>query len=134
MGLFSRAPRSRFPADMVRWLEIFGRHSLDPQRSGIDGGDLWSRLAPLHEYCGSDREGFLAELAAVVAGDRGGFATFGAARVVWEMFSGEALNIPAALPLIDAGIEFKLARGLPDLMLTGYESQRIAQLRRPGAS
>ena len=117
---------------MLRWLEIFGRHSLDPQHSGIDGSDLWSRLAPLHEYSSRDREGFLAELAAVVAGDQGGFATFGAARVVWEMFGGEALNIPAALPLIDAGIAFKRSRGLPDLMLTGYESQRLAQRRQQG--
>ena len=129
MGLFRRSPGSRLPADTLRWLETFGRYSFDMQHSGIDGGDMWNRLGPLHEYATSDREGFLAELRAVVAGDQGGFATFGASRVVWEMYSGEALKIPAALPLIDAGIDFKLSRGLPTAMLTGYEMQRLVELR-----
>ncbi len=132
MGLFSRASRSSFPADMLRWLEKFGRYSLDAQHSGIDGGDMWNRLGPLYEYATSDREGFLAEMQAVVATDQGGFATFGAARLVWEMYSGDCLHIPAALPLIDAGIEFKRSRGLPTAMLTGYEMQRLAQLREQG--
>src|SRR5437868_1024194 len=132
MGLFSRAPRSRFPADMLWWLEIFGRHSLDPQHSGGDGSDIWRRLAPLHEYSSSDREGLLAELTAIVAQDQGGFATFGAARVVWEMFGADALRIPAALPLIDGGIAFKRSRGLARLPLTALESQRVAQLGEQG--
>lgn len=129
MGLFRRAPRSRFPADMLQWLEIFGRNKLDPH-SGIDGADLWSRVASLHEYASDDRDGFLSGLQAVVAGDRGGLATLGAAHLVWELYSGQALDIPAALPLIDAGIEFKLSRGLPTAALTGYEMRRLHQIRR----
>jgi hypothetical protein len=129
MGLFKRAPRPRLPVDMPRWLERFGRYSLDAQHSGIDGDDMWDRLGPLHEYATSDQAGFLADLQAVIEGDRGGFATFGAARLVWEMFGGDCLRIPAALPLIDAGIEFKHSRGLPSMMLTGYEMQRVAELR-----
>jgi hypothetical protein len=117
---------------MVRWLELFGRYSFDVQHSGIDGDDMWRRFGPLHEYATSDRDGFLAELHGVVAGDQGGFATFGAARLVWEMYSGDCLHIPAALSLIDAGIEFKLARGLPTFMLTGYEMERFAQIREQG--
>lgn len=129
MRLFSRKPRTRFLADMLLWLETFGRYSLDPQHSGIDGSDMWSRLGPLHEYASSDQHGFLADLSQIVAEDRGGFATFGAARLVWEMYSGDCLRIPAALPLIDAGIDFKIARGLPSMMLTGYEQHRLNQLR-----
>lgn len=128
MAMFRRTPRSPFPVDMLRWLEIFGRYSFDRQRSGIDGSDMWSRLGPLHEYATNDREGFLTGLRAVVAEDRGGFATFGAACVVWELCGGDALRIPTALPLIDAGIEFKRSRGLPTMMLTGYEMQRLAQI------
>ena len=130
MGLFRRAYRSPIPADMLRWLETFGRYSLDAHHSGIHDNDMWSRLGPLHQYATSDRESFLAELQTVVAGDQGGFATFGAARLVWEMYSGECLRIPAALPLIDAGIEFKRSRGLPTMMLTGYEMERLAQIRK----
>lgn len=130
MGVFRRSPRSPFPDDMLRWLEVFGRYSFDVHNSGIDGDAMWNRLGPLHKYATSDREGFLTALRDVVAGDQGGFATFGAARLVWEMYSGDALGIPAALPLIDAGIEFKISRGLPSLRFTGYEMQRLDQLRK----
>jgi hypothetical protein len=127
MGLIRRTPRSRFPADMARWLDTFGRYSFDPQNSGVDGSAIWNSFGPLHAYATSDRDGFLAELRALVADDTGGFATFGAARLVWEMYGGDCLQIPAALPLIDAGIDFKLSRGLPRTMFTGYESQRLAE-------
>jgi hypothetical protein len=129
MGLFRRTPRSPFPADMLRWLETFGRYSFDVQHSGVDGSDLWGRVAALNEYATADREGFLVELQALVATDQGGFATFGASRLVWELYSGDCLRIPAALPLIDAGIDFKLSRGLPNMMLTGYEMDRLSRRR-----
>ncbi|MEU7588457.1 hypothetical protein AB0A95_19460 [Micromonospora sp. NPDC049230] len=130
MGIFKRAPRSPFPDDMFGWLEVFGRYEFDAHGSGIDGGNLWQRVGQLYEYAMSDREGFLSGLRAIVATDQGGFATFGAARLTWEMYGGEALGIPAALPLIDGGIEFKRSRGLPTALLTGYEMQRIDQLRQ----
>ncbi|WP_326552585.1 hypothetical protein [Micromonospora sp. NBC_01813] len=114
---------------MLRWLDVVGRSWLDPQRGGIDD---WSRFGQLYDYATRDREGFLAELQALVAGARGGFATLGAARVVWELYDGDALRIPSAWSLIDAGIEFKRSRGLPAIMLTGYESQRLAQIRSDG--
>ncbi len=113
---------------MPHWLEIFGRYSLDYHRSGIDNDGMWQRVGPLYEYSSSDPEGFLAELKAVVAGDQGGFATFGAARLVWELFGGDSLRTASALPLIDAGIQFIRARGVSGLMLTGYEKQRLAQI------
>ncbi len=53
----------------------------------------------------------------------------GAARLVWEMYSEDCLAIAAAVSLVDAGIEFKLSRGLPPAMLTGYEMQRFLELR-----
>jgi hypothetical protein len=43
------------------------------------------------------------------------------------MYGGDCLRIPAALPLIDAGIDFKFARGLSGFHLTGYERQRLGQ-------
>jgi hypothetical protein len=118
---------------MRRWLERFGRYSFDVHHNGIDGSGMWDRVGALHELATSDREGFLAELTAIVADDRGGFATFGAARLVWEMYGSESLRIHAALPLIDAGIDFKCARGLPTGMLTGYERQRLDEIRQRSA-
>jgi hypothetical protein len=103
---------------------------LDPQNSGIDGGVVVTTcIAPFYEDSQADREGFLTDLLAAIAHDQGGFATFGAARLVWELYGGDCLRIPAALPLVDAGIEFKRLRGLPTAMLTGYEMERLHQLR-----
>ncbi len=114
---------------MRQLLETLGRHSLDMQNSGVDVVRLWSRLGPLYEYATSDRAGFLAELRAVAAQAGGGFASLGAAHLVWEFYSGDALRDPAALPLIDGGIDVKLSRGLSTAALTGYEMKRLAQLR-----
>jgi hypothetical protein len=111
----------------MKWrMEQFGRYEFDPQGSGINDIDIWSQyMGPFYEYATADPDGFLTELRAVVADDRGGFATFGAARLVWEMFSDRCLQIPGALPLVDAGIDFKIARGLDGLRMTGYEQQRL---------
>ncbi|MFD0580717.1 hypothetical protein [Dactylosporangium darangshiense] len=43
------------------------------------------------------------------------------------MYSDRALDMPAAWPLIDAGISFKSARGLPMESLSGYELQRLGR-------
>ena len=132
MRLFRRGTRSRFPADMAAWLETVGRNRLDQTTSRVGGAGLWDRLGPLYQDARADRDGFLADLAALVAGDRRGFMTLGAAGVVWEIFGEEALHIPAALSLVDAGIAMKTARGLSDTAFTGYEMRRVRTLRGQG--
>ncbi|ROO61556.1 hypothetical protein EDC02_3496 [Micromonospora sp. Llam0] len=115
---------------MLRWLDRFGRFSLDPQGSGVDVDETVNRLGALYGHATSDPDGFLGGLLALVQRDRGGFATYGAARLAWEMYSSEAFRMPAALPLIDAGIRFKLSRGLPpSVALTALEMTRLRQLR-----
>jgi hypothetical protein len=132
MSWFSR-PTTRFPADMPQRLERFGRFSLDPRSSGIDAGTIWSQcVGPFAAGAKADPDGFLAGLQAAVADRRGGFATFGAARLVWEMYGADALTTPATWPLIDAGIDFIAERGLPTASLTGYEMQRLTQRRAAG--
>lgn len=121
---------ARFPGDMLQRLEQFGRHQFSPY-SGVTS-DVFTRcVVPFVDYVNADeadQEAFLRDLRAVVAGDQGGFATYGAASLTWELFGEKSLRLPAALPLIDAGIAFKLARGLPPaLILTGYELQRFTQ-------
>ncbi|UWP83189.1 hypothetical protein [Dactylosporangium fulvum] len=117
---------SPFPEDMLRRLDLFGRYEVDPRTCGIDGSEIWPTcVAPFYPYSQEDRDGFLGNLHAAVADDHGGFATYGAARLVWELLGGEALRTAAAWPLIDAGIEFKAARGLSTAHFTGYEMQRI---------
>lgn len=130
---FRTGTPSRFPSDMRQRLELFGRYELDPMGCGLSGDVSTDCIIPLVDYIEADpaeQDGMLRDLHTVVAGDQGGFATYGAARLAWELFGDKALEMPVALPLIDAGIAFKLARGLPPAyILTGYELRRFSQWR-----
>lgn len=114
---------------MLRRLERFGRFELDPQGSGLGSDASTDCILPFTDYIHADRaeqETLLRELYALIGEDQGGFATYGAARLAWELFDETALQLPSGLPLIDAGIRFKLARGLPPAtILTGYELKRF---------
>ncbi|WP_433528374.1 hypothetical protein ACQPYA_18675 [Micromonospora sp. CA-263727] len=118
MGLFSRGPKraaSRFPHDIVRTLELFGRFEANPQGSGVDYDEVVHKLfIPYVEQANADPDGFFTDLRAVVANDAGGYATFGAARLVWELLTGDMKKNPPApaLTLVKAGVEFKRAHGL----------------------
>jgi hypothetical protein len=130
MLAFRKKQASRFPADMLERLEILGRSGLDVHSSGIDISEVYHRcLAPFYGELETDTDSFLADLQALVVGDDGGFATFGAARLIWEYYGGKCLSIPAALPLIDAGIDFKLDRGLPEDRFNSYELERLGHRR-----
>jgi hypothetical protein len=136
MSLLKRRP-SRFPADMLEWLDTYGRYRLDQWNSGIDGGAVWARLAPLLEEARRDPEAFLTDLEDVVAGARSGFATLGAGGVAWEALNHEdPFSFPAGGRLIDAGIAFKVARGLPPEAFAGYEVARWLNVKgeRPARS
>lgn len=113
---------------MSDWLEKFGRYELDPFDSRIDGMEIVTRFDGLRDYAIADPGRFLAELEAAVAGDDGGFATFGAARLVWQMLD-DALDRPAAQRLLEAGLDFKLDRGLRPESLNNNE--RTLLHRRP---
>lgn len=131
MGWFGRRPRFRFPSDMPRRLEVLGRHTLDPRTGGADASEVWSYcLAPFMADSRAAPEEFLAALGVLSESDDSGFEVLGATALVWESFGGDALEIPAALPIIDAGIDAKLSRGLPTARLTGYEAQRLNDRRR----
>jgi hypothetical protein len=116
---------------MLQRLELLGRCEFDC-RSGLDSNEIRSTCAypfvqDFVQNQDADRDGFLTDLHALVATDRGGFATFGAAWLAWELCGDEALETPAAWPLIDAGIEFKRARSLPMASLTVDEKLRLAR-------
>jgi hypothetical protein len=127
MRLFGR--RRRFPRDMVERLELFGRYEMDPWSSGLDGGDLAQQcIIPFLEDAQGDPESFTSELRDLVAGDRGGYATYGASRLVFELLS--EYRTAGALALLDAAIVFKRTMGLPIAHLNGFEMERWRQTSR----
>jgi hypothetical protein len=120
----------RLPSDIRQRLELFGRYQFDPMGSGVKSDVFTTCVIPFLEYIQAsqaEQESFLRDLYDVVVDDRGGFATYGAASLTWELFGEDALRLAAAQPLIDAGIAFKLARGFPPAyILTGYEMRRFS--------
>jgi len=128
MTWFARFRRSRFPADTMQRLELYGRYEYDRYSSGIDNSDMWSDcIQPFYDDARADPEGFSAALLALITGERGGFATFGASRLIFELMSDKYLDHPGAVRIMDAGIDFKLARGLTLDHFTGFERDRLEQ-------
>ena len=113
---------------MLQRLELYGRFEYDRQSSGIDGSSMWTDcIQPFADDARADPEGFSADLLALIAGERTGFATFGAYRVAFEILFDGYLEHPSAVRLMDAGIDFKLARGLAPLHFNGFERSRLEQ-------
>ncbi|GAA1655645.1 hypothetical protein GCM10009679_71120 [Saccharothrix algeriensis] len=126
MAWFKR--RRRLPADMLQRLEMLGRFTLGRQESRIDSGEVWRRcLAPFLDEARADPDGFFGELGELLRGDAGGFAALGAGQLAWEALSDESLTNPAVAPFVDAGIDFKLARGLTRYDLAPYEVGRLSR-------
>jgi hypothetical protein len=132
MAWLSRNTKSRFPPDMLRRLAVLGRFELDHVTSGIEPSDVWaSCIVPFLEDATANPEGFITELRDVLDGETGGFATYGATRLISELLDWK-VRTPEALALLDAGIAFKRERGLPTGRLTGYEWARWLEVHGPG--
>jgi hypothetical protein len=114
-------------------LELLGRFEMDPMGSDVDGGVIYPEcVAPFYEAAQADPYGFVAQLHEVVAADLGGFATYGASRLVFELL-GLDFRSDESLALLDRAIAFKRERGLPSARLTGYEWQRWLDVHGPGS-
>jgi hypothetical protein len=116
---------------MAAFLDRLGRQAMDPFRSDVDGDDVWPWVAALYEDARADPEGFVTDLEALAATTTGGFATYGASRLVWELL-GAGMRTEAALLMLDRAIEFKRERGLAPAHLTGYERDRWLEVHSPG--
>lgn len=58
MTWFARFRRSRFPADTMQRLELYGRYEYDRHSSGIDGKDMWSDcIQPFYDDARADPGG-----------------------------------------------------------------------------
>ncbi|WP_410571291.1 hypothetical protein [Amycolatopsis sp. cmx-4-61] len=132
MAWFSRRTQSRLPADTARRLELLGRFEFDVRGSGIASADIFPTcIQPFLGFARQDLAGFAAELRAAVAGDDTGFATYGASCLIFELAGTDVRN-PDALALLDAAIEVKRARHLPQIMLKGYELFRWNEVHGVG--
>lgn len=123
-GWFRRTSRSPFPADMLQRLDRLGRCKIDMMNSGVDWSEVLNNcIAPFHPQAVADPDRFLSSLLHVIEKESGGFATYGAASLMYELAS-ESIHSDAGTTLVDLAIRFKRQRGLPVGSFTGYELQR----------
>lgn len=128
----TRKPRWRLPADMLWRLELLGRFEMDYVGSGVDAKEIYPTcIAPFYADAQADPQGFLAALRGAVADDKGGFATYGASCLVYELL-GVNVRMEDALALLDKAIAFKRERCLPSSAFKGYEWQRWLEVHGPG--
>lgn len=123
-GWFQRSPKSPFPDDMLKRLDRLGRSKIDIMNSGVDWDEVIKNcIAPFYDQAVADPCKFLSDIRQVIEHDTGGFATYGASCLVFELIP-DSLRTEAGTALVDGGIEFKLKRGLGLASFTGYETDR----------
>ncbi len=123
-GWFRRNQGSPFPSDMLQRLDRLGRCKLDMMTAGVDWAEvIHNCIAPFHPQAVADPDKFLSDLLHVIEEDSGGFATYGAASLMYELAS-ERTHSEAGARLVDLAIRFKIQRGLPVGSFTGHEFKR----------
>jgi hypothetical protein len=131
MGLFKRDPSGRLPSDIVRRMERFGRHEIDPRASREDPVDLFEiTQTPLVSLAATDPAGFIRELADACV-PTGGFATFGADRTV--------INLVGVAPpgddwfrILDSSLAFLWANFVPPMRVARYAWDRFLAMGGTG--
>lgn len=132
-GRIRRRPVSPFPDDMLQRLDRLGRCKTDMMNSGIDWPEVIDNcIVPFHEQAAGDPGKFISDLMHVIDDDTDGFATYGAACLMYELAPG-IVRTEAGAALVDRAIEFKRGRGLSLLSFTRYEQDRYYEKsdRRP---
>lgn len=115
MPLFGRRARTRLPADALSQLELLGRSSFDPQACESP----WQFVAAMYPLSQDDRNGFLADLAAVTV-PSGGWPAYGALKLLWEMF-GTDMDQPDFNAIAMAGLQFLRSHGVPPNRVSQFD-------------
>jgi hypothetical protein len=115
---------------MLQRLDRLGRCKIDIINCGIDWNEVIKNcIAPFYEQAIHDPDKFISELMLLTDADSGGFATYGASSLMFELVPDSA-KTGVGLALLDRAIEFKIRRGLPPVAMTGHEMQRYAEIKR----
>jgi hypothetical protein len=115
MPMFGRAARRRLPAETLTQLEQLGRSQYDP--GSCDSP--WQFVSSMYQLAQDDREGFLADLAALVV-PVGGWPAYGGLRLLWEIFSAD-LSQPDFDAIALTGLQFLRSHGVPSSRVSPYE-------------
>lgn len=109
MALFGRRSRTgRLPADMLTQLEQHGRFSYGPQQNSPPAPTI---EADMYFLAQNDRDGFLADLAALVV-PTGGWSAYGGMKLVMSVI-GSDLDQPDYNAIVLTGLQFLRLHGVP---------------------
>lgn len=123
MPLFRRQPRTRLPADILAQLEQLGRAAFDP--AGHDSP--WQLTVAMYHLAQEDRDGFLAELAAITR-PAGGWPAYGAMKLVMDILDPKP-DQPDFNAIVLAGLQFLRSHGVPPNRLSINEQDMWRRLR-----
>jgi len=112
------------PGNIVSVLERYGQYEWNPQANTMGIGELGNLMAGLYPIATADPDRFLSDLATAVL-PVGGWAVYGASRLIWELLSStndsQVLQNPAYIAIMDATIEFLRSNGVPPMRVRPYE-------------
>ena len=121
-GRTAEPQHALFPADIIDMMARVGRHEFDLLNSQDDSVEIWTVvLEPILGFAHNDPSGFMTALAKQVT-PAGGWAAYGASRVMRSLISGADLHGPAYVAIMDGAIAFLRANGVPPMRI-GYEWQ-----------
>ncbi|GAA4728875.1 hypothetical protein [Phytohabitans rumicis] len=110
------------PVNVISMVARFGRYTMEPPNAqGEDPSAIYDEIiAPLYVIAQADPDGFLVALRDKVM-PVGGWAVLGASRVLWEVLTSEQREHPVHDELLGAALNFLRERGVPNLLVKGYE-------------
>lgn len=110
------------PPDTVERVAGFGRYEVNPEGSGEQGEEQGRLMIDLYPFASAEPERFMADLADAVL-PVGGWAVYGASRVIWELVDPPDKQHPAYKAIMDGAIAFLRSNGVPPMRVRGYEWQ-----------
>lgn len=110
-----RQPNRLLPPDITSLLEMYGRSKFDLRGTGVaqglDNSRIWMIEADLYPVAQTDPDAFVTALATATL-PVGGWAVFGAARLIRELL-GHEFSHPASDEIREAGLQWLRDNGVP---------------------
>ncbi len=125
MGFFSRRQKQpELPGNIVSIMERYGMYEFNPQTGAFSQEANGQLMGDLYPFASADPDGFLTALADAVL-PVGGWAVYGASRLIWELLSSspEGRQHPLYKAIMSAALEFLRTQGVSIGMLRGYERE-----------
>lgn len=125
MGFFRKRQGQRpggyaLPPDIVDHATRFGHSEVDPQGSGDQGEEMGWLIGELYPFASAEPARFMTDLADAVT-PVGGWAVYGASRIVWELISSPNEQSSEYKAIMDGAIAFLRSNGVPPMRIRGYE-------------